>query len=119
MKTPTVPSNYDNDTLRDIYLRGYSRGFNVASWNDIPEIGSTLSREVNWAGLDEISDANEQAEALGMIASHAESQDRDFSPFEFTAHEFNEREDSEDVWEAFESGISDGISANVRSRIAL
>lgn len=118
MKTPTVPASYDTPALRDTYLAGYSRGWNVASWQNIPEIGSKLPRSVDYVGLGEIEDSADQADALQMLASESESSDRDFSPFEFTARDLNDREDSEDAWQAFDEGISDGISANVASRIA-
>jgi hypothetical protein len=40
----------------------------------------------------------------------AENNSRSYSPFEFTAHEFNESEESESLWSAFEAGTSDAIS---------
>ena len=50
----------------------------------------------------------------------AESNSRQFSPFEFTAHAVNELGDDEDAettsdeaWEAFESGVSDAIFADL------
>jgi hypothetical protein len=39
----------------------------------------------------------------------AESNDRDFSPFEFTASEINHSTDPETYWEAYEKGISEAI----------
>lgn len=46
-----------------------------------------------------------------------EANSRDFSPFEFVAHELNSLEDdsdesevsSSDAWEAFEAGVTDSI----------
>ena len=120
MKTPTVPAQYDvkgsTDALgiSDIYLAGYSRGWNCASWQDMPEIGSTVRTDAE--GKVEIEDENDQAEVMASLASESESNDRSFSPFEFTAKELNDREDSEDAWEAYDAGISDGISANIASR---
>lgn len=123
MKTPTVPGKYNTASadaesgvaISDIYLAGYSRGWNCASWQDIPEIGSTVRTDSD--GEVEIEDENNQADVMASLASESESANRDFSPFEFTAKELNDREDSEDAWEAFDSGISDGIAANVASRI--
>lgn len=117
MKTkPTIPAAYAGE-LSEIYLSGFERGYNAASWQDIPEIGSTLSKSVDYQGIGEIESTHDQADALQMLASESESNSRDFSPFEFTAHDLNEREDSEDAWEAFDEGISDGILANVGERI--
>lgn len=120
MKTPTVPACYnlpgsaESAGLSDIYLAGYSRGWNVASWQDIPEIGTTVRTDAE--GKVSIEDENDQADVMQSLASEAEGNDRDFSPFEFTAKELNDREDYEAAWEAFDAGISDGISANISSR---
>jgi len=117
MKTkPTIPAAYAGE-LSEIYLSGFERGYNAASWQDIPEIGSTLSKSVDYQGIGEIESTHDQADALQMLASESESNSRDFSPFEFTAHDLNEREDSEDAWQAFDEGISDGILANIGERI--
>ena len=99
-------------------MAGYERGWNCASWQDIPEIGTRLPSHVDWQGIGEIEDESDQADAMQMLASEAEANDRDFSPFEFTARELNEREDSDEAWSAYDEGISDGISANIASRIA-
>ena len=117
MNTPTIPAAYVGE-LSGIYLAGFQRGYNAASWQDVPDIGSKLPRHVDYQGIGEIEDSSDQADALQMLASEAESNGRDFSPFEFTAKELNDREDSEDAWEAFDCGISDGILANIGERIA-
>jgi hypothetical protein len=58
-------------------------------------------------------------------ASEGESASRDFSPFEHTASAINNLPDDEDAeitsdeaWEHFDSGISDGIAANISKRLA-
>lgn len=117
MKTPYIPAAYANTPLADIYSAGYSRGWNAASWQDIPEIGSVLPRHIDYQGIGRIESESDQADALQMLASEAESGGRDCSPFEFTARDLNDREDSEDAWQAFDEGISDGILANIASRI--
>jgi len=38
-----------------------------------------------------------------------ESNDRQFSPFEFTAKEINESDYPDEYWEAYDQGISEGI----------
>ena len=117
MKTkPTIPAAYAGE-LSEIYLSGFERGYSAASWQDLPEIGSKLPRHIDYQGIGEIETEQDQADALQMLASESESNSRDFSPFEYTAHELNEREDSEDAWEAFDEGISDGILANIGERI--
>jgi hypothetical protein len=49
-------------------------------------------------------------------ASTCESNSRDYSPFEVTAHAFNSARNSEARWDAFDAGISDGINANLSER---
>ncbi len=104
-------------TKREIYKLGFERGFNVASWTDLPEIGEKLCRSIDWAGIGEITTEN-VAEAFEMLCHGAESNGRDFSPFEFTAHQMNELEDKKpyDVWEIFDNGIAAGIRKNWKAR---
>ena len=97
--------------IKDAYELGYERGYNCASWQEIPEIGARLDPSVDWNGIDTIEDADDQREAFEMLCGEAESHDRQYTPFEFTAKAFNDEENSEDLWEAFDEGITDGIRA--------
>lgn len=100
----------------DDYLAGYERGFNAASWCDEPEIGERIPRHIDWVGYGEVSEDNIQ-EVHEMLAFESESASRDYSPFEFTAHDLNKDEDtSEERWEAFDAGIADGIRAELAKR---
>lgn len=106
---------YTVETESDAYLRGFDRGYNVASWQDLPEVGSALYID----GEGKITvDADNLWDTMSQLAYAGESHDRDFSPFEFTAHEFNESEDADSLWEAFDAGISDGIGTNLSERKA-
>lgn len=40
---------------------------------------------------------------------------RQFSPFEFTAQAFNDSDDSEGLWEAYDKGVYDGIAEVVKN----
>lgn len=95
------------------YENGFARGYNCASWQDLPEIGSKIWTESD--GKVTVDEDN-QWDVVQDLAFQSESNDRDYSPFEFTAHEFNSPDDSEELWEAFDSGIADGISANIADR---
>lgn len=110
-----VPKQFKTPTTRDAYLRGYDRGFSCASWIDLPEIGDTL-----WTESDGriTADEDNQWDIVQSLAYDGESHDRKYSPFEFTASEFNKARNSEARWEAFDAGISDGISANIQQRMA-
>lgn len=98
-------------TKREARKAGYGRGWNVASWVDMPAIGSRLPRDMDWVGMGELKTAWERIEAWSMLCSEAESNDRSYSPFEFTAHDINEQPNSDELWEAFEEGITAGINA--------
>ena len=73
-------------------------------------------------------DAENIREIHEALCYEAESNSRDFSPFEFTAHEFNSLDDesedededevenkvtSEEAWEAFEEGVGDAIAEDL------
>lgn len=104
---------YTSEGERDAYLSGFDRGFNAASWQDLPEIGSQLWTDTD--GKVTVTEDN-QWDVVQSLASEAEGNDRQFTPFEFTAKEFNDSEDSEALWEAFDTGIADGILANIEER---
>ena len=105
-------------TKKDIRNLGFSRGNNIASWADVPEVGTPIDWDVDWIGLGETVTEENQREYMELLCAEAESNDRQNSPFEFTAHELNEMADSKpyDVWEVFEDGIRAGIRANLRKR---
>jgi hypothetical protein len=115
-----IEKKYENETQQDIYEQGFNRGWNTASWVDIPEFGTKVPKDVDYIGVGEICEAN-VADAMEMIASEAESNSRQFSPFEDTCSELNAMEQDEEIdfepWDAYEDGIADGIRANVASRI--
>ena len=96
---------------REAYEQGYARGYNGASWQDMPEIGETLPRHVDWIGIGTIETVGEQIEAWEALCGESESHCRDFSPFELTAHEINESRWPDENWEAFNEGIIRGIRA--------
>ncbi len=118
MSKRNVPQAYANDpALKDAYERGYKRGDSCASWCDMPEIGDAIPRSVDWVGYRVVTDEN-QADVHTMYAHESESNNRQYSPFEFTAHEFNSSDDSEALWGAFQAGIDDGINDNISARYA-
>ena len=99
-------------TKKEIYKKGYNRGFYIASLQDCPEIGTKIELD-NFKGV--IKDILDLEEVFEEMCYDAEINDRDFSPFEFTAKELNDLEETEDyeVWEEFEKGITDGINKNI------
>lgn len=106
--------NYKTPTTKDAYERGFERGFNCASWQNLPEIGTKLFLDSE--GRITVDEDNQWG-IVTSLAYESESNDRCYSPFEFTASEFNKARNSEARWEAFDAGISDGISANIDERM--
>jgi hypothetical protein len=119
----TIPAKYAPDaTLTDAYQRGWNHGHGFACHN-VPGIGQEY-----WLDGEGrvIADADNIRDIHSHLCTDAESNSRQFSPFEFTAHEFNTAEHdengvwnpdlegrTEEIWEAFEAGTSDSISANL------
>ena len=103
-------------SLKGIRADGFARGKSVASWCDMPEFGKTYRTESDGDVVCE--DRDLAADIMQSLAYEAESNGREYSPFEFTAHALNEREDSEEAWEAYQEGIDAGISAEISARIA-
>jgi hypothetical protein len=107
-----MPSKY-RGKAKDAYERGRERGSNIASWQDLPDVGTTVYTDAE--GKQVVTEDN-QWDIVQSLAFEAESNDRSFSPFEFTASEFNKARNSETLWEAFDEGITDGIMDNIKQR---
>ena len=105
--------------INEIKRAGFARGWNVASWIDMPEMGAELPRDIDYMGIGEIETRYDQIDAWEMLCSHAESFDREFTPFEFIAHAINSHRDSEYAWDCFDSAIARGIAAYRRKHYPL
>lgn len=105
------------------YQRGKERGKNISSWIDLPEIGDRIDKFLDYIGIgDRIETVEDASEYFSVLCSEAESNGRDYSPFEFTASEINsldiegEEGDSEIAWNAFDEGISEAFEAEWEKR---
>ena len=108
-----APNQREDQTMnkREAATEGFDRGWNIASWQDMPEIGHTLPKDIDWQGIGTIETVPDQIDAWEMYCYESESNDRDFSPFERTAHDINESRWPEENWEAFDEGIARGVRA--------
>jgi hypothetical protein len=118
-----IPTDYqDNEALIDAYQRGWNHGHGIACHN-VPTIGETYWTEEEGRML---CDRENVREVHLSLCHAAERNSRCYSPFEFTAHEFNSAETDEDgnwnpdlegtsadLWEAFEAGTHDAIAADL------
>ena len=100
---------------KEIYKKGYDRGLYIGSLQNLPEIGTEIELDDFYGIIEDVIDLETVFEELCYTA---ETSDRDFSPFEFTAKELNDLEKIEyyEVWEEFEKGITDGIKRNWKKR---
>ena len=111
----TIPAAYATDSnLERAYRMGWNHGHGIACHN-VPSVGDSIDRSVDWIGLGKVVTEENIAEYHEALCFAAESNSREYSPFEFTAHEFNESDDSESLWEAFEAGIADSIREDLKS----
>ena len=108
-----VPRDYCRGKKRAAYLLGWNHGHGIACHN-VPSIGDKVSRCVDWCGIGDVVDADNIAEYHSMLCHAAADNARQYSPFEFTAHEFNSDDDSESLWEAFEAGTGDALAADLK-----
>jgi hypothetical protein len=111
----TIPTEFDNDdALRSAYRRGWNHGHGVACHN-VPKIGDRVSPEVDYVGIGKYVTAENIREYHELLTHAGADHSRCYSPFEFTASEFNAagEEASEALWEAFEEGTDDAIAADL------
>ena len=120
----TIPAEFAAPHLEDAYRRGWNHGHGIACHN-VPTLGDKLFVE----GMGRVTvDAENIREVHQSFCLTAESNSRSYSPFEFTANEFNSAEsdedgkhdpdkegDSEALWEAFEAGTNDAIFADLET----
>ncbi len=118
----TIPEQFRGELFTDAYRRGWNHGHGIACHN-VPTLGAKIWSE----DLGRVTvDAENIREVHQSARFAAESNSRSYSPFEFTAAEFNSADCDEDgkfdpdkegtsdeLWEAFDAGISDSIFADL------
>lgn len=100
-----------NEVLADAYDRGLNTGHGLACHN-VPKLGVELWTEAEGRV---VVDAENIREVHESICYEAEELYRCYSPFEPTAAEFNDSDDSEALWEAYDAGAAFAIGADVAS----
>lgn len=109
-----IPAAYSADSaLERAYRLGWNHGHGIAC-HHVPSIGDSIDRSVDYVGLGKTVTAENIAEYHELLCFAAESNSREYSPFEFVAHEFNESDDANELWEAFESGVADSIRFDLK-----
>lgn len=95
-------------SYKDIRCLGEDNGYELATWVDLPNIGDKTKRHIDYVGLGQIKDADDAEAYFVMLCDFAEENNRSYSPFEFLAKEFSDREDSEECWGHYSSGLYEG-----------
>ena len=103
---------YQHEREREAYLSGFNHGLGFAE-NNVPSIGEEL-----WIdGEGKVTvDRDNIRDVHQSLCYEAERNSREYSPFEFTAHELNSLDEadgegaSEAAWGAFDQGIADAIA---------
>jgi len=107
----TTQEDYDQ-----AYDYGFSRGYDAAIYQDREDVRLEYERQHGEfpQTFEEWEDAWKEA------ASEAEQNGRQFTPFEHYAHDYNSapQEQSENLWEQFNAGVSEGIEQGVRDALS-
>jgi hypothetical protein len=106
-------------SLREIISWGYNRGYRMATDCDLIDIGNYVDRHIMGESENVKVTTQNWLDVHTNIAWDCETHNREFSPFEFTAHAINQYEyekENGDAWLEFEEAIGRGISRALRER---
>lgn len=90
--------------LKYAYETGFVTGYNIAVQN---------------RGDYNLADEDERERFISEMCEHESDVYRQFSPFEFTAKEFNASRNPDKTWERYDKGVYDGICKLVKEEVAL
>lgn len=93
-------------TIEDVTEMGIALGQELFTYNisDVKGYETIMNNEA-----DEDFDWDEFKDRVYELCSEASDNYRQYSPFEFFAHDLNEAENSDELWEAYDDAITDGI----------
>lgn len=93
-------------TIESVTRPGRDHGQNLAQYNY--NNAKTFEKMLGNPDEDDIEDF---AEELRQLCWDADENFRQYSPFEFFAHELNTATDSEELWEAYDTSICEGVTS--------
>ena len=85
-------------TIREVYKQGHDVGYDIATEN-IHDFRPSKDTQDEFVSL-----------CCDIESDHY----RQFSPFEFTAKEFNESKNPDAIWNSYEAGVYKGILKRIR-----
>jgi hypothetical protein len=107
-------------TLREIKSWGYNRGYRIGKDCELIDIGGYVDRYIMGESRDVKVTSQNWLDVHTAIAYDCESDNRGYSPFEFTAYDINEYESKKeshgDAWNVFDEAIGRGIKRALRER---
>jgi len=106
-------------TLEEAKQAGYDQGYEIATGTDF-SVSEWLDKYAEDYNEDEQHRMQEDlSEAFGNWCSEADENYRSYSPWEFFAHDMNEEEDSDSLWEEFEAGVGEGIMDGINEVLGI
>ena len=90
---------------------GSDEGYNIANLN-FNEILNEYDQDIQVGYEDDFIDY------VMSAVGEAEENSRQYSPFEFTAKDFNESKNPDSVWEAYDEGIVKGAKAAIKEKLS-
>lgn len=98
---------------RDAYNDGKQYGYNVASWVDVPEIGTHVDPSVDFWGIGKTVTKDNILEYVELLCYAAVDNSRQYTEFSFIAYDINECYNADGLWDSFEDGINRGIAIRI------
>jgi hypothetical protein len=119
MNIPTPPYALNADELaawQEYYSYGWRNGHGIACHN-VPRVGNKIDRSVDYLGLGPNVTLDNAKDYHQLLCYAAETNARQYSPFEFLAKELNGETllPADIAWDAFDSGVADAIGHDLSS----
>jgi hypothetical protein len=89
---------------KELYNKGYNTGYDIAESN---------RSDYN------LMDENEHENFISDMNEHESDIYRQYTPFEFLAHEINSSQYPDELWDEYERGVYDGIMQLVKKEVNL
>lgn len=96
---------------KQVFQLGKRAGYNAAIYTEVADSDRAEA-------CCDCEGEQECEECISSAAYESEQSARDYSPFEFTAHEINTGRNPEGQWDAYDSGVEAGIKAGIKKRLA-
>lgn len=103
-------------TIESVKFNGFKHGRSLAEFNY--RYAKTYSRVFDSDQEPNEDDVEAFRDEVMQICWEADENYRQYSPFEFFAKDLNDAENSDELWEAYEESISEGIYSFIDKKLA-